>query len=357
MYKTAHITESVERFRHSFWGKNTMDHPPVGVVCDGTLLPVNYLRKKFEGTELYPDDINDDLFLSDYDYTSRHRRVFSDNWIPFNSAWRAVPWLEALCGCPVRYASGSLAPGHCVDSPDALSAVDIPSGHAWLKTLKRLTEKLASEAADDCWVSPTIMRGTSDILAAMRGMTNFYIDLYDNIEAVDTAAGRINKLFIEILDMHFSYVRPNYGGYGHVYGYWAPGKTITIQEDALGMCSPSIYRDVFMKYNAAIVDHLGPHVLFHLHSTGYGHYRDVLDIPGLAGLEMTVEENGPPLRDMIPFIRETLDRSRLILFVHHYFEDVPQVLRQIPHEGLFLVISDKFIRSDEEFRYFMKAHW
>ena len=357
MYSKDQITESIERFRLSFWNKRTIDHPPVGVVCDGTLLPVNYLRRKFQSAKLYPGDMADKFVLTDYEYTTLHRRVFSDNWIPFNSAWRAVPWLEAICGCPVRYASGSLAPGHCIDSVDELLQMEIPANNAWVETLKRRTEELVSSAPYDCWISPTIMRGPSDILAALRGMTNFYMDLYDNIHAVDDAAGCVNNLFIDILDMHFSIARQNLGGYGHVYGYWAPGRTITIQEDALGMCSPDIYREVFMKYNAGIVDHLGRYVLFHLHSTGYAHYRDVLDIPGIAGLEMTVEENGPPLRDMVTFIRETLERSRLILFVHHYFEDVPRVIRQIPHEGLFLVISDKFIRSEDEYRQFMKANW
>ncbi|MBN1294011.1 MAG: hypothetical protein JXB48_19400 [Candidatus Latescibacteria bacterium] len=357
MYSQSQITETVERFRQSFWRKTHMDHPPVGVVCDGTLLPVNYMRSGFSGSELFPGDIHKNLFSTDYDYTSVHRGVFTDNWVPFNSAWRAVPWIEAICGCPVRYASGSLAPGHCVDSIDDLREYILPANKTWLKILERQTKELVASAPADCWISPSILRGPSDILAAMRGMTDFYMDLYDNIQVIDEMAGRINKLFINILDRHFSVVRPNLGGYGHIYGYWAPGKTITIQEDALGMCSPDVYRDVFMKYNADIVNHLGLYVLFHLHSTGYGHYRDVLEIPGLAGLEMTIEENGPPLHEMVPFLRETLERSRLILFVHHYFEDVPHVLKQIPHEGLFLIISDKFIKSENEFRAFKEKNW
>ena len=86
-------------------------------------------------------------------------------------------------------------------------------------------------------------------------------------------------------------------------------------------------------------------------------YRDVLGIPGLAGLEITVEENGLPLRELVPVLQEILERSRLILFVYHFFEDLPEVLRMIPHEGLYVVISDKFIRMDDEFRRFIKENW
>ena len=85
----------------------------------------------------------------------------------------------------------------------------------------------------------------------------------------------VNQALMMEIDIHYSLVQPKLGGYAHIFGYWAPGKTIMLQEDALGMCSPSIYRDIFMQFNAEIVKHLGPHVLFHFHSTGYKHYTHV----------------------------------------------------------------------------------
>jgi hypothetical protein len=32
-----------------------------------------------------------------------------------------------------------------------------------------------------------------------------------------------------------------------VFGYWEPGKIIAVQEDAMGLCFPEMYRDIFMQ--------------------------------------------------------------------------------------------------------------
>ena len=64
---------------------------------------------------------------------------------------------------------------------------------------------------------------------------------------------------------------------------------------------------------------------------------------------MTVEANGPSLRDLVPFMKETLRQSRLILFIDHYFSQLPEVFQRIPHEGLYLVISNKYVANDKEF--------
>ena len=110
---------------------------------------------------------------------------------------------------------------------------------------------------------------------------------------------------------------------------------------------PRGYRDLFMQYNAELVARLGKHTLFHLHSTGYRHYRHVLEIPGIAGLELTVEANGPSLAELVPALRAILERSRLILQVDGYFEDVPAALRALPKEGLYLLLSDRFIPDEK----------
>jgi hypothetical protein len=104
-----------------------------------------------------------------------------------------------------------------------------------------------------------------------------------------------------------------------------------------------------MPLSAQIVEHLGRHVLFHLHSTGYRHYRHVLDIPGIAGLQVVVEANGPRLADMVPALREILERSRLILMVDGHMDQLPEALRRLPREGLYLILSDKFVQDGKEF--------
>jgi hypothetical protein len=357
MKSHAQLVESVQRFQESFWNRKEIGRPPVGVYDESIYLPINFLRRPFTRSTVCPEDVNGELVASEYEYSFAHQSVSCDDYMAFAAPWRGLPWLEAACGCPVRYSEGSLAPGHFVESLADLAQVPIPSSDAWLNCMRRETERLEAQAIPDCWISPSILRGPSDALAAMRGMTEFFLDLIDNPQAVESAARRVKQVLMAAIDIHYSIVQPKLGGYGHIFGYWAPGKTIMLQEDALGMCSPSVYRDIFMQFNAEIVRHLGANVLFHLHSSGYQHYSHVMEIPGIAGLEINLETIGPTLPDLVPMLREILEKTRLVLHVGTGFEYLPAALRQLPHEGLYLVIPSKFIPTDQAFREFVGGNF
>jgi hypothetical protein len=357
MKDKSQLLESIDRFSSGFWGKKTTDRPAIGIAPQSMWTPINYLRADFPRPEVFPEDINGQLFMTDYENGFLNKPVVSDDWMPFNAPWRAIPWLEAICGCPARSASGSLAAGQYISFLSELEEIALPVKKEWVECINRQIQILLDSHVADCWISPTILRGPSDVLAAMRGLTEFYCGLLDKPSVLDRVAGQINRVFLDILDVHFSLVGPKHGGYGHIYGYWAPGRTIVIQEDAMGMCPPETYRDIFLKYNQDIVNHLGDHVLLHLHSTGYEHYRHVLEIEGIGGLELTMESNGPALQDIIPDLKDMLERSRLILFVDHYFEQLPQLLKKVPYEGLYLIMSDKYINTEREFAEFIKDNF
>lgn len=296
-----------------------------------------------------PEDVSRSLVRTDYEDASFGRRVFSDDWLPSNAAWRAIPWLEAISGCPVRYATGSLSAVPFVERVEDLAAAPIPAANGWLQCLQRQTEQLVTECPEDCFVSPSDLRGASDVLAGLRSLNGFFLDLYDAPDLVSAALERVGLLFRDVFDMHFRLVQPKYGGYGYIYGYWAPGPTILIQEDMMGLASPDMFRDLFLAHEAQLVKHTGPYTFFHLHSTGYAHYRHVLDIPGIAGIEITVESNGPALRHLAPVMGEILQRTRLILFVDAYFDELSEVVRRLPRDGLYIMVSDKFVQSEEEY--------
>ena len=353
MKTPAQLSESIQRFQESFWDRKCTDRPPVGIYNEDIALPIKFLRQPFTRATVYPEDVNGELVATEYECIFAKRTVLSDDYLAFAAPWRGIPWLEAACGCPVRYSEGSLAPGHFVNSVKELEQIPLPAPNAWLDCMRRETERIQSEVPADCWANPSILRGPSDALAALRGMTEFFLDLHDNPQAVERAVSRINRTLMTAIDIHYSVVDPKLGGFGNLFGYWAPGKTFMMQEDALGMCSPSVYRDLFMPANAAIVKHLGSCVFFHFHSTGHQHYQHVLDIPGIAGLQMCMESIGPSVLDMVPVFRKILEKTRLILQVGTGFELLPEALRKLPREGLYLIIPSKFIPTDDAFREFV----
>ena len=206
-------------------------------------------------------------------------------------------------------------------------------------------------------MSPSILRGHSDVLAALRGVNSFFLDLYDAPDLVAVALERVGSLTRDVLDMHFGLVPPKLDGYGYIYGYWAPGPTVTIQEDMMGLASPDLFRDLFLDHEVRLVEHLGPCTFFHIHSTGYAHYHRILEIPGLAGIQLTVEANGPSLRSLIPVMQEILERTRLVLFVDAYFDELSEVAGQLPRDGLYVMASDKFVESEKAYRELLARAW
>jgi hypothetical protein len=349
------LLESIDRFQQIFWDKKSNGRPPVGVVNTDIYLPVKYLKMPFLRNSVEPSDVNPEFVQTDYEFAFSKRPVNIDDWIPFAAPWRAIPWLEAWCGCPVNFSNGSLAPNPIYDNIQALTLAPLPARDEWFFCLQEQIQHLVSNVPNDCWVSPTILRGCSDVISAIRGMEGFFYDLLEAPDKIEGIAGRINQLLIKALDLHFSLVKSKHAGYGHIFGYWSPEPTIVIQEDVIGLCNPSVYRDIFMQFNTQVVQHLGSYVLFHLHSTGLQHYRHVLDIHGLAGIQITIELNGPPLVKLLPVFREILEHSRLIIFADNRFNELVEILPKLPNEGLYVVVPETFIKSDSEYNEFISA--
>jgi hypothetical protein len=351
------VAESIDRFRRGLWDRESVDRPPVGITPDRSWLPVKYLKAEFPRDTVRPEDVTPSLVRTDYEDASFGRRVFHDDWLAYNAPWRAIPWLEAISGCEVPYASGALSGAHFVKSVEDLAKLPIPADNTWLECLRRQTEELVATCPPDCFVSPSILRGHADVLAALRGLDGFFLDLYDAPELITAALERQGHLMRDILDMHFDLVPPKLAGYGHIFGYWAPGPTIAIQEDMMGLASPDLFGELFFDHEARLVEHLGPYTFFHVHSTGYAHYRHLLEIRGLAGIQLTVEANGPSLRTLKPVMEEILGRTRLILFVDAFFDELAEVAAQLARDGLYVMVSDKFVDSDEAYRELLARAW
>jgi hypothetical protein len=353
----AQLLASVERFQRAFWNREETERPPVGVLPERCFLPVNYLKAPLTSSVVVPSDVTRELIRTDYEDMSFGRRVFSDDFIPYSAPWRGVPWLEAICGCPVIPLPGALVPEHIVDAPGGLADLTLPAGPEWIECLRAQTAALVETKPPDCWVSPTILRGTSDVLAAIRGQSGFFLDLYDAPELLAETGRRVKGVLLDVLDAHFAAVPPHLGGYAHIFGFWAPGPTIAIQEDMMGMCDPGMYRDVFMDINAEIVEHVGPYTFLHMHSTGYQHHRHVLEIPGLAGIQMVVENIGPSLDELAPVFQEILERTRLVVLIDSHFDELPGLLKKLPRDGFYLTVMDKFIPTEAAFQAFVAANW
>jgi hypothetical protein len=74
-------------------------------------------------------------------------------------------------------------------------------------------------------------------------------------------------------------------------------------------------------------------------------------------VQLIVEANGPSLHSLRPAIQKILESTRLILSVDSHFDELVDVVKRLPSEGLCVMVSDKFISNDDDFREFLTLAW
>ena len=149
--KTEQLQESIGRFRASFWDRIETDRPPVGIVDPNVWLPIQYLRHAPDQTEIKPEFVIPALVKNDYEHVFANRTYMGDDLIPFAAPWRGIPWLEAMCGCSVQYASGSLAPKAWIPTCAQLQDMPIPADTHWLTCMRCQLDELRADLPEDCW--------------------------------------------------------------------------------------------------------------------------------------------------------------------------------------------------------------
>jgi hypothetical protein len=56
-------------------------------------------------------------------------------------------------------------------------------------------------------------------------------------------------------------------------------------------------------------------------------------------------------------MQEILERTRLVLFVDAYFDELSEVAGQLPRDGLYVMASDKFVESEKAYRELLARAW
>ena len=69
---------------------------------------------------------------------------------------------------------------------------------------------------------------------------------------------------------------------------WAPEKVLWLQEDAMSLLSPALYRDHVLPVDDRL-SNLFPCVAFHLHGSALWAIEDLVKLPGVDAIELNLE--------------------------------------------------------------------
>ncbi len=278
--------------RRVFWDKRSGERPPVGVVNPEVLSAGQVSPRGLDADHSGAGRPDAELAATDYEFVYARPKATCDDGMPFTAAWRAIPWLEAACGiCGSTQAAGSLAPARPLHRaigrlgqrarsrpPAVARPIGVRGAARWSPRRCGLLDQ-----PDD----PSRAGGRAGRDA---GLKRVLLRPAQRFAGGPPRASRVNQLLLTTLERHFRAFPPKLGGYGHVFGYFGarpddrhPGRRarFLFAGDVAQGALPAAGRRGD-RGGAA------PYGLFHLHSTGCRHWRNVLSIPHLAGLQLVV---------------------------------------------------------------------
>ncbi len=293
-----------------------------------------------------PEDVPTDVFLADCeDLHYKHRQIADD--YPFvASPVMFIPWMEAIMGCPVMASPTSVWAEPCV--------MDWAQWHwrpprlddPWPRRLLKLMDELVKFAAGRFPVSPTMMRGPADMLAAMRGASEFALDSIDVPEVMKRAVELATDIWIKVARAQHALIPESSLGYmdgDRGFRFWGPQKALWLQEDAMALLSPGIYRDFILPADRRIASEFGS-IAFHLHDTGLFGLDDLLSVEDLDVIELNFESAVSDIEAVFQGWSRIQKHKPLIIWRNYAPDFEPwleRVLNEFSPQGLSLQITAK----------------
>ena len=346
------LTADALKRHRAFWNREATDRPVWGINLGFFANEVFPRVMARLGTgPVKPDDIPVDEFLKDCDDRWAAQQGLGD--FPFTcAALPAVPWLEAVAGCPIMASPSSLWAEPCLSDWEAWDWDRPGMASPWTRKLLELMQALLEHSRGRFQISPTLMRGPADILAAMRGATQLPLDLLDTPEQVVPALERCADIWQELARAQLDLIPRSEQGYmalDAALRAWAPDKLLWLQEDAMSLLSPTLYRKYVCPLDARL-SALFPCVAFHLHGSALWAIDEVIRLPGVDVVELNLEAAMCDLEGTFAGWRKIQEHKPLVIW-RMMSDDFPawlaRVARELPASGLAIQVS---VRSLEEAR-------
>ena len=335
--------EIIDRHR-AFWRRGPTDRP-IGTCFLGSRMPEDLYpaARRLPIGRVRPADLDVASFLPDYERRYEAHDSIGDDSFWADSPFFGIPWAEAIIGCPVFYSGESfwvepIWAEYPTDEAawEALAAGGGAEGAAWLAKLGEFTRSLVSLAAGRFGVTTPLLRGPSDLAAAVRGHVPMVYDLYDHPAELTRLIDRATDAWIAIARAQLDSIPPHIGGYlCHFYRAWAPDRLVLFQEDASSSFSPATFRQHLAPADRRIADAFACTVI-HIHGTTLWPVDDLLAIERLSCVEINYDDNAPRLPEILPALRRIQEAKPLIIRGTLTAEEVRYVKRELSPCGLLL---------------------
>jgi len=334
-----------------FFEREKTERPLLGMFYIGK----NYMRT-FKNTynsipkkrELLPDDINTKDLISDFeDLISITDKIGLDMLFPV-SPFQYVTWMEAIVGCPVVAGKESFfSKPFFSDWASFDKKVNTDTSNKWiakiLEDYKVLVEYFGETYPISC---STHMRGPADMISAVMGPSRFCLELYDNPADMKRLIRSYTDTFIKVAKIQHEMVKKLKLKKGFTvsgFGLLTPIICQHVQDDAIALLSPELYREFFLESHQEIIRSFDS-VFYHVHPVSLFVVDEIVKMEKVEVIEINREPVaiGPDMLSMIPALKKIQkhDKSVYMQFTDINFgadlieNEIDILLRNLSNEGL-----------------------
>jgi hypothetical protein len=339
MRRLAMIEEKIKRYR-AFWSKEPVERPMIGFSLGGWFQLKNYSaleklrgRPRIEADQLSPED-----FFPDYDRIVNQWNI-EDDLIRAVAPIPPFPWLEAMLGCSVQIGKESVWVDEGGFEYAHLGRIDFSPRNPWRLKYLEFLAALKNRYGERYPVGQPILRGVSDLIAALRGASRMVLDLYDHPGDFDRLAYLCGTLIIELVREQQVISGSLADGYiVEQLSLWAPGPILRMQEDASALFSPDLYSQRLQEEDERQALSF-PFSVIHLHTSSLFLLDRILRIDPLKCIQINKDAGDVSISEMLPFLKMVQPRGKTLLIRGKLDREDLKILRQeLSPRGLYLQI-------------------
>jgi hypothetical protein len=291
-----------------------------------------------------PEDVRPERFLPVYEALYSDRARVGDSLFYAASAFTGIPWVEAILGCSIYASTETMWSEPFLEDWRRMDGFHLRDDNPWLAKLVEFVRVLGEASGGRFPLTTTLMRGPSDLVAALRGAGQLCYDVYDYPDEVDQLARLCTEVWIEVAKAQRDAMPRFQGGYVNSQGVWAPAFTPMTQEDASVFLSPALNRRFLLPRDQETAEAFD-YTAIHLHSKSLHTVDDLLTLDAMAAIQVVVDDGGPSVTSLMPTFQRIQKRKPLMLFGHLTREDYQELAEGLSAHGLLVM---GFANSPEE---------
>ena len=330
----------LQRYR-AFWEGAPAERPLIGFSVGGWFPLQTYpsVQKLRASANLSVQALDPEMFFNDYDRIVTSFEKVRDDVIRAVAPFPPFPWLEAMLGCRVQVGEESIWVEEGGFDYTALGDLNLTVSNPWRKRYLEFAQALKDRYGHRCPVGQPILRGVSDMIAALRGSATMATDLYDYPGQYRQLGRMCSDLLLGLIREQHAIAGPFQAGYViEQFSLWAPGETIRIQEDASALMSPKLYVRFLQEEDRRLAAAF-PYNLIHLHASSLFLLKEILEIKELRCIQINKDVGGLTIEQELPCFKEVQASERKLLIRGKLDrEDLWLLRKNLSPRGLYLQV-------------------